>query len=224
MNRPRRYLRWLAAVATAGLLLALPQASRAVDDTEGFLEALRQRGYFDTALDYLETLRANPRVSAEFKATIDYEAGAVLIEASKGNRVMANREKQLAEAKLRLDRFLQEHANHPQAQSATRQLANLLVERGKIKVLQSESASKKPAEKEQLLADARGMLAEAGKVFAAQEKQALEEHRKFAPKLERDSPEYTARERVRQRLLAARIAMATVPYEKIGRASCRERV
>lgn len=213
MRRPRRHLRWLVASAAAGLLLSLPSAGRAVDDAEDFLEALRQRGQYDVALDYLESLRADSRIDAEFQAAIDYEAGVTLIEAARTNPDLPLREKQLAAAKSRFDRFLQEQPKHAEAPNAARQLPNLLVERGKIKVLQSESDSRKPAEKKQLLADARGLYAAAGKLCAVLEKQTLEELRKFPKQLVKGSKEYEEYQRVRQRLLAVRVALAAVPYE-----------
>src|SRR5205823_5730107 len=45
-----------------------------------FLQGLRERGYHDLALDYLNELRRSPDTAAELKAVLDYEEGRGLLE------------------------------------------------------------------------------------------------------------------------------------------------
>ena len=47
-----------------------------------FLEALRERQYYDVALDYLEAMRQSDRCPAELKETIDYQIGMTLLDAA----------------------------------------------------------------------------------------------------------------------------------------------
>ena len=77
MNRP---LRWLLAGSVAwGCLLLVPRAEGSEPARE-FLDGLRQRGYFEEALDYLEQVRTDESIDAGFREVIDYEAGLTLID------------------------------------------------------------------------------------------------------------------------------------------------
>ena len=204
----RRGIRlWIVGAAVA----AVCGSGRAADDAERFLQALRDHGYFDTAVEYLDAARNDPRVSKEFKDRVDFEAGHLLLTNSQG-RPLSQREPMLAKAKERLDKFVAEHGKTALGDTARRYLADLLVERGKIKVNQSAQTSKKPEEKAALLTDARNLYLEADKVFAGLEKAAYDELTKM-PKTGL-TPEQTARQdQLRRDLLETRLALANLGYE-----------
>ncbi len=201
---------WIAAVC---LFLAVGLAG-AVEPTQSFLDALREAGMFDMALQYIEQMRTSPLADAEFQVTIDYELGSTLIDASRAGRVPAEREKQLDQARMALQKFLAEHADHALAAGAKTRLADLLVERGRILASQAEKSDKSPEEKTQLLAQARALYEQAQKTLTELEAQFLEAHREF-PKLidKKEIKLLEERSQVRQDLLQARLALATVLYE-----------
>jgi len=125
MSRSKCFRWLLAGCITAGSLAVAVQSAPAVERVRDFLEGLRERGYYDAALDYLEQMRTSPLAGKEFKELIDYEAGATLIASSRAQRSMSVREKQLAEARERFTRFAAEHPQHSLAAGAKTQLANL---------------------------------------------------------------------------------------------------
>ena len=57
-------------------------ASNAQEPCEEFLQALRERGYHDVALDYLEEMESSPLSSSSFKASIPFEKAQTLISST----------------------------------------------------------------------------------------------------------------------------------------------
>lgn len=213
----RRSTRWkLLGSAALGAWLAFVGAAGAAEECDRFLEGLRERGYYDVALEYLDAMRASPQAPEEFKQRADYEAGAILIESARVGRVVATREKQLAEAEGRFGRFLQEHADHPLAASAKTQLANVLVERGRIKTEQAGSPTTPADQQNALRGEARRLFGEAQKLLETLDKQFVAELAKL-PKIIPPGPEGTQlglqQEQLRKDLLQARLALAQVLYE-----------
>src|SRR5207248_1854527 len=70
-----------------------------------FLQGLRERGYHDLALDYLNDLRQSPGTSAELRAVLDYEEGRGLLEEASRMADLEARAAQLDKARARLDAF-----------------------------------------------------------------------------------------------------------------------
>lgn len=220
--RRSTWCRWLLAGSiVAGCLFTATRPAGAEEEARKFLEALRdpQGGfrYYDTALEYLEMIRNSPLVDQEFKDQIDYEAGITLITSSRAAGDASLRQRQLDEAEQRFKRFLADRPQHPLASGANTQLANLLVERGRIKADQADRPSTSAAEKARLSEEARKLYGEAQQVLGHLETQLLEELRKF-PKVidQRETKKLEEQNRVRRDLLQARLALAQV-VEKVAK-------
>ncbi len=205
--------RWLLA---GGLLVAGvgfdARACLAAEECQRFLDGLRQRGYFDMALEYLEQMRTSPLASQQFKAMIDYEAGVTLKDSARTGRARSVREKQLDEARVMFKRFLAEQPEHPLAAGGNTQLANLLVERGKLKVEQAADAKTSAQQKKQLREEAQALYGEAEQVFGRLEEYFLAEYRKF-DKFLKDPKKIEAKDHVRRNLFEARISSAQMLEE-----------
>ena len=135
----------------------------AAEPARQFLQGLRDRGYYDTAVDYLNTMKTSKLAPVDLKETLLYDLGSTLIEASRLQRDIVLREKQLDEARDALTRFVGQNPDHPLVNSANSQLGNLLVERARIKMEQSKQPK---ADKAAMLAAARQQYEDAYKVFA----------------------------------------------------------
>lgn len=176
-----------------------------------FLRGLRERGYHDMALEYLERMRQHPQCPDDLKEVIDYEAGVTLVA---GSRLAGGlREKQLAEARTRFEKFLNDRPEHPLAGTTNTQLANVLVEQGKIKVDLASRPSKSDAEKKQLRGEARQLYQEAQKVFVAAEQRVYEQAKALTQTAEKDARQTAQRDEARRELLQARLYLAGVVYE-----------
>ncbi|MGC3967522.1 MAG: hypothetical protein QM775_09180 [Pirellulales bacterium] len=113
----------------------LPRAG-AAEEYENFLNGLRQRSYFDIALDYLDSMRNSPLLTDEQKQMIPFEEARTSLEASRSERDPVNRDKMLDIARDKFKDFVAKNPNHPQAPGAETQLGAVLVERARSKVEQ----------------------------------------------------------------------------------------
>ncbi len=118
---------WWAVLLGAGPLLA-------EEPVADFLSALRERGYSNEALQYLDRVEADPRTPADFRAEIAYQRGVTLVGAAFAARDRVVRERLLNSAKESLDRFLREQPDHPKRSSARYQFGRLLREWARMKV------------------------------------------------------------------------------------------
>jgi cellulose synthase operon protein C len=113
-------------LATLIWVAALIAPAFAADDWQKFLEALRQRHYFDTAQEYLERRAADPTVSAEFKRNVPYEQALILIESAAGVRDPQVRDRQLDQAQAKLKEFIASEKDPRLSAQARDRLGNLL--------------------------------------------------------------------------------------------------
>ena len=97
--------RWLLLGAMAVVWIGLfvrpghgAEAAPAREKAREFVAGLRERKYYDTAIEYLELAKNNPNVDKEFKEAIDFEAGVILVEESRTGLAKAIREEKLADA------------------------------------------------------------------------------------------------------------------------------
>ncbi|MEK6236759.1 MAG: hypothetical protein N2C14_18795, partial [Planctomycetales bacterium] len=93
--------------------------------------------------------------------------------------------------------LLESVCSHALAAGANTQLANLLVERGKILAEQAVDPNTLSEEKKTLTEEARTLYKEAEQVFIKLEKHFSDEHKKY-PKLLKDPKEIEARDQVRR--------------------------
>jgi hypothetical protein len=58
----------------------------AAEPARQFLQGLRDRGYYDTAVDYLNMMKTSKLAPVDLKETLLYDLGSTLIEASRLQR------------------------------------------------------------------------------------------------------------------------------------------
>src|SRR5207247_2540728 len=95
-NNPMSRLASFRSLCVFALLAASPCSAQrifAVEPAREFLDALRDRGYYDVAIDYLNSVADNPAVPVTFKETMLYERGLTLVQGAKFQRDIAIREK-----------------------------------------------------------------------------------------------------------------------------------
>jgi hypothetical protein len=192
------------------------QSGLAAEQAQEFLDRLRERGYYDVALEYLQGIAANPQCPAEFKTKLDYELGLTLIGASRTAGTLPKREECLDKARDSFQKFVKDHPKHALTGTAATQCANVLVERGRIKGETANQPSKSAAEKKALYEAARGLYLEAQKIFESAEKVWYEVAKKFeGQKLDpkKDAQAIEQRDEARRELVQARLFLAQVMYE-----------
>jgi tetratricopeptide (TPR) repeat protein len=146
-------------IATISFFLMMtPHVIRAEEPAEEFLTALRDNGYYDLAIVYLNQMETSDLVSEEFKKSIPFEKAETLIDSATQLRDMDELEARLNEAEQLLTQY-SETANSVEAVAKTnRYRGNLRLSRAKLYTRQAESDRLTATEKTVLQNKSREML------------------------------------------------------------------
>ena len=206
--------RTLPAALTSALLLTAIVDARGADDPRfaaDFVQGLRERGYYDVALQYLDLLRQDPETPAGLKKTIEFEEGRTLIEEATHSTDPDVSKGKLDQAKLKIEAFVKANPDLPQTTEALVDLAHLLYERGLTEV-DLASDARASNEKESKLAGARGYYESARSAYTKAFERLnakLAEYPKFIPA---DDPRKLERERIRNSVMQAELQKSVVDY------------
>jgi hypothetical protein len=203
------------AILAAILCVSQIGGAEADEPAQAFLDGLRERNYFDTALEFLSKAEKDPAVSATFKEMILYERGETLVRGAALERDMTAREQQLDEAQKTLREFIKAKPENLYAVSARRQLGNVIVERAHSRV---ERAKKLPAaEQAALLKQAREYYDEAHKLVSGVVEELRTKLKTYPAALDEktDAKRIEERDRYRQDFLLAQL-LATKTREDIA--------
>ena len=201
LNRPARH--FVAVLA----LFCLTAPIRAEEPAQQFLDGLMGRGYHDVALDYLEWLDRGSLAPAEFKDTLLYLQGHVLVNAARYQRDSKIRAQQLAAAQQKFEQFLADHAQHAKAAAARSGMREIQVERARGLMRQAQETD---ADVENLHKQARQFFAAARDGYQLR----LQEIRAELEALKKGSASGGQdRETLRAEYLEAILMSATIAYE-----------
>ena len=178
-----------------------------------FVHALREKGYFDLASDYLDLLRAEKGTPEEIRVVLDYEFGRLLIDEASRSGDLVRRKELLEQARGRLEAFTKDHPGHELASEALVELARLLVERGHLAVMFAEDADDK-AEKQAKLIEARTSFDQAREAYKKADERLKEEFKSFPNFLDDQDPRKPRRDRTHHAMMAAELQKAIVDYEE----------
>ena len=200
----------------AVLIATLAGVARADEDPRTALEfeqALREKGFFDLAGDYLEKLRSEKSTPEEIRTVIDYEFGRLLIDEAAKTGDLVRRKELLEQARSRLETFTKAQPNHELASEALVQLARLLVERGHLAVLLGEETEDK-AEKNAKLVEARTSFDQARAAYVKADERLTAEFKAFPNFVPDDDPRKAKRDRSHAAMMDAELQKAIVDYEQ----------
>ncbi len=130
---------FLCAVVSSTALAQKPAPK--VSREAHFVEALRQRGYFDYAQLYLDEAEKNPATPAEFKVVIPYERAVTFLEAGRQAASPTEKTPLYDRAVGFLDQFVKANPNHALAADANSQRGRILLGKARVEVWQSQSPS-----------------------------------------------------------------------------------
>jgi hypothetical protein len=208
------------AIVLAGTLL-VTSSLLADDSTQDpqtqaslkFLQAIRERGYFDVALDYIADLRKDPDTPADLKTVLDYEEGRSLLAEATRAADLEVRNDQLEKARAKLAAFAKANPNHALAAEALVQLANVLTERGMTAIFQAGEATTS-AEKELKLAEARGAFGQSRTAYVDAEKPLKKLFDSFPKFIPEGDPRRTERDRAHIALMFAELYRTDLDFEE----------
>lgn len=202
------------AIAALAVVPAAGNAARAEDarTAQRFLQELRDKGFHDLALEFIDRLRGDPGVPADQKVLLDYQAGRTEIdEASKTGDLIRRREL-LDQARGRLETFIKAQPNHPLAREALVQVARMLVERGHLALLQAEDAQESGPKAEKQ-AEARSSFLQAREAFGRAVDQLSAAHKSYSGFIAKGDPRLEERDKIYSALLEALLQKAVTDYE-----------
>ncbi|MDR0870899.1 MAG: tetratricopeptide repeat protein [Planctomycetaceae bacterium] len=157
-----------------------------------------QRGYYDTALDYLEWMRTSPLCPSDLRPQIDYQIASVHLDAVENNAMFLTRDEHLKRCREALEKYLKEHPDGDAAFEAESSLGRLFMEEGRIAVIKSEHELTKDADRQPLKEKARSDFLNALPFFEKADKLATEQAKtlqaaqKANPSAVKDEVLYTA--------------------------------
>ena len=212
MPRPRR----LAALVLLALATPGMPPARAADDprfARDFAEGLRDRGYYDLALDYLDGLRRDPGTPADLRESLDFQEARVLIEAARRDTDPEVGRERLERARGKIEAFVRDHAERPEATEALVALANLLYERGRTEVALA-GEGKTPQDRENRLVSARSFFGNARDAFTKAVDRLSTKLNAYPKFLPAEDPRRAEREQVRDSLVRAELQREIVGYDE----------
>lgn len=132
---------WLPMIIAAILGAGVATPISADEPFGQFIEGLRERRYFDTALEYLDQLSQRSDLPQDFAETLELERGVTYRAQASASRVPEDRDQALNQAEIALKKFTAAHSDHPRAPYANSELGQLLFERARTLLWDSESPS-----------------------------------------------------------------------------------
>ncbi|HWA97135.1 MAG TPA: hypothetical protein VG713_01520 [Pirellulales bacterium] len=204
----------MRAGIAALLVAAFATTAAAAEPFQKFLDGLREKGLYDSAMDYLAEMTNSSLISGEIKTNIPYEEGKTLIDWARDDADVKNKMKNLDLAREKLEGFIKNNSQNDLSGSAGMQLGNVLILRGGM-ALENSARPANVQQKDALLKQARDLFGQAKDVFAKAEKDyevKVNEYKGIPP--EKDQQAWIdRRDTYRQAFLQANLYSAAVLQE-----------
>jgi len=157
-------LRLLLFTSIFVVVSTLTASCFAADTHEAFLQGLRDRGYFGTALQYLDALSNDASTPGDVRTTLGLERAVIWMERSESARRQDDRDKFAGQGLAAFESFLNDYPRHPRAAWTHAQLGQVLFDRALHK-LWIRNAPTNSTQRDELTATGRQLLERAGKSF-----------------------------------------------------------
>jgi hypothetical protein len=206
--------RWPAWIGLWSVLCAAGPAI-AEEPYLDFVRGLRDRGYFDTAVYYLDTLATRSNLPDDMRQLIPYEKAVTLLENSKVTRSPEKQVEQLDQALAFLEQFVKESPNHPNVADANSERAQILIGKARVEIVQSRSPANQAA-KADYQKRARDLITKARTVFDAAFKLHEAAWKQFGTFIDKAQfPEkFAARDQSEKNMIRAQLDLALCTYEE----------
>lgn len=209
----RRGLTWTALAVATLLGHATVRGEEDMRTAPKYLQGLRERGYYELADQYLETLRKAPSTPEDFRATIDYEQGRLMNDEASRTGDLVLKKDLLDQARGKLVTFTQKNPNHTLVPESLVQLARLLVERGHLAMIQGVETDD-PKLKAAKQVEARTSFDQARDSYTKADEKLVAAFKVFPPHLADNDPRKEERDRTHIAMMDAELQKAVVEYEQ----------
>lgn len=196
----------------AALMWGFLTEARAAEPYLEFISGLRERGYFDTAEQYLLELEQQANAPTEVRQVAAYELGVTLRDGARGLLIPEEQREKLDEAQAAFERFAKTAPKHELAGRANSERAKILVEKARVDIWDADGTSD-DAKKSRLRGSARTLIGQAREIFttaASQLKTRFEAFPGFIPDEEREK--IRQREAAEAEYIQAQLDLAETQY------------
>lgn len=197
------------------LVLIFAKPAPAEEPFALFLEKVRERQYYDIALEYLDDLSKRPGLPAEVMETLDLERGITYRAMASASRIAEDREQALNKAEIALKAFTSKNGDHPRAPYANSELGQLLFERARSLLWDSESPSNADR-KGELQQQARTLIEQAKGIYQKAHDQYKAQYDAFPSFIDKTEDEEAFMERLSAEVkyLRAWFSLTRCTYER----------
>ena len=130
------------------IVAAMPEYVAAEERYREFVQGLRDRQYFDSAMLYLEQLEKRDDLPDEIRQVLVYEKAITLRENAKVVRTADRQFEQLDQALGYLEQFSREHPDHRLSADANLDRAQILIQKAEVEVSQAKLPANKSSKTE----------------------------------------------------------------------------
>ena len=139
-------------------VLLSPALCRGQEPAQAFVDAMRQNGYFDLTMEYLDRAATSKTVPKNFRQRIPLEKSRTLVQSVSRIRDLEKWDERLAEAQGQLEIYSKNAKGKEAQANAQQEQARLFRYQSRISIMRSESDRLTKAEKEKQLGIAREKL------------------------------------------------------------------
>lgn len=180
------FFRLLPTGLCLGVILFLNVSNVPADEpVVEFLEGLRDRKYFDTAIEYLDIQQQRTDLPQETRAILSLQRGLTYEAEARASRVVEDRDLSLGKAEIAFRKFLTDYPEHPQAAFVNSSLGSLLFERARSLIWDAESPSNID-QRSEMQRQARALIDQAEKIFQKSHDQYKAQYKAFPPRIDED--------------------------------------
>ncbi|WP_092050656.1 tetratricopeptide repeat protein [Planctomicrobium piriforme] len=177
-----------------------------------FLEGLRERRYFDTALLYLDQVSAQKNLPPEVKQILPYERGQTLLQSAKELQNLDAQRKQLDAAQAAFEEFVKANPNHELAGRANTARGQILLEKARVDIWDGDKPSN-AGNRDNFRQSARKAIASARKIFEEARNQHQAAWKKFPAYIpEEQKAERAARDEAEELFIRSQLDLAQCTY------------
>lgn len=180
----RLVVRWMVACCW---LVVTSLTSISAEPVREFVEGLRERGYSDMALIYLDEVEKRSNLPPELRELLPYERAQTLLTSARELGQVDAQRQQLDAAEAAFQQFSRSSPNHPLAAQANTWRGRILFEKARVEIFEADDPSHQSNRRE-FQSKARALLIEARRVFEAatsQNKQVFDQFPSFIPEHEK---------------------------------------
>lgn len=202
----------LTAAAAILLIPALPAS--AAEPVAEFVRGLRERGYFDTAEEYLDRVENDPEISADVKKVVPYQRALVISDNAMNQRNADLQFQLLDKAAQHLDEFIKNNPGHPRLGDAQSRRGKILLDKARVSTLESRSPAN-TARRDELRKKALAYIEEARKIYQGAHDSYRDIWKKFPKHIPPDkTKQLAARKQAEVDYIIAQIDLAKTTYEQ----------